>query len=99
MLIYCAHRYGGNEKNKRSAEKIIKLLQTNDPDNTYISPIHTFGYVYNDLSYDRGMELCLSLLSKCNVLLVIGDESKGVKLEIDYAKRNGIPMLFMKGVV
>ena len=99
MLIYCAHRYGGNEKNKRSAERTIKMLQITNPDITFISPIHAFGYVYNDLSYDEGMELCLSLLSKCNALLVIGEESKGVKLEIEFAKRNGIPMLFMKGVV
>ena len=98
MLIYCAHQYGGDEKNKRSAERTIKMLQLKDPNNTYISPIHTFGYMYKDIPYDRGMELCLSLLSKCNALLVIGEESKGVKLEIEFAKRNGIPMLFTKGV-
>ena len=97
MLIYCAHKYGGNQLNKISVEKTIRYLQTNDPDNTYISPIHTFGYIYYDVSYDKGMELCLSLLAKCDALLVLSEESEGVRLEIEYAKRNGKPMLFMRG--
>ena len=95
MLIYCAHKYGGNEKNKAKVEMIIKALQKNHPGYTFISPIHTFGYMYEHLSYDDGMNLCLSLLSKCDALVVLSDESEGVRREIEYAKRHSIPVLWL----
>lgn len=99
MLIYCAHKYGGDEKNKARVEAIIKTLQKNDLDNTYISPIHTFGYMYDHLSYDEGMDLCLSLLSKCDALLVLSDESEGVRREIEFAVKNRLNILYAKETI
>jgi hypothetical protein len=96
MLIYCAHKYGGKEENKNRAEMLVRTMQTTDTKNTYISPIHTFGYMYNDLSYDEGMELCLSLLDKCDTLYVLSDESEGVRREIDFALKNRKNIFFMK---
>ena len=61
MLIYCAHKYGGNEANRCRVEALIRAIQISDPNNTYISPIHAFGYMYHDVSYDRGIDICLSL--------------------------------------
>jgi hypothetical protein len=92
MLIYCSHCYGGKEYNKIRAGEIIEKLQTSDPDNTYISPIHAFGFMYNSVSYDRGMDMCLSLLKVCDKLLVLSYESEGVRREIKFAKANGIPI-------
>ena len=68
-LIYCAHRFGGEDSNRVLAETKIKELQLNDPLNTYISPIHTFGFAYDLFPYDVGMNFCLSLLAKCDKLL------------------------------
>jgi hypothetical protein len=92
MLIYCAHKYGGNEDNKTLVEDKIRRLQIKDPLNTYISPIHTFGYMYDDMSYDVGMDLCLSLLERCDALLVLSGDSEGVKREKRFAILNNIPI-------
>lgn len=99
MLIYCAHKYGGDEKNKARVETFIKRLQKNNLENTYISPIHTFGFMYHHLSYDEGMDLCLSLLSKCDALCVLSEESEGVKREIDFAIKNRIQIFFAKETI
>ena len=92
MLIYCAHRYGGDEANKASVEAKVRELQKNDLQNTYISPIHAFGFMYNDVPYDRGIDMCLSLLAKCDALLVLSGESEGVRIEKTYAMLNGMPI-------
>lgn len=92
MLIYCAHKYGGLERNKQDAEDKIKHLQTNDPENTYISPIHAFGHLYNEVSYDKGMEMCFELLAVCGCMVVLSDTSEGVRREIEYSKANNIPI-------
>ena len=90
MLIYCAHKFGNSHKNRKRAEKIIERLQREDLENCYISPIHTFGYLYSKVSYEAGMELCFDLLMVCDKLLVLSEESKGVKQEIEMAKRLGM---------
>ena len=92
MRIYCSHRYGGDDKNKALAEEKIKSLQIKDKDNVYISPIHCFGFMYNDLAYDDGIHLCLELLKACDKMLVLSDESIGVKIEIETANKLGIPV-------
>ena len=90
MNIYCSHCYGGKEKNKQEAERKIKALQLDDLDNTYISPINTFGFMYEDIEYYTGLELCFNLLQACDKLLVLSEESTGVRLEIQLAKKLGI---------
>lgn len=92
MLIYCSHCYGSKEHNKLRAGTKIEELQTSDPNNTYISPIHAFGFMYDSVSYDRGMDMCLSLLRVCDKLLVLSTESEGVRREIEFAKEHGIPI-------
>lgn len=94
MLIYCAHKYGGDPANKDKVEEIISELQLCDSENTYISPIHTFGYLYDDVTYEDGMELCYDLLNACDKLLVLSEPSTGVLLEIDKAHELHIPIEF-----
>ena len=92
MLIYCSHKFGGSLENAKAAELKIKRLQLADPDNTYISPIHAFGFMYNDVSYEDGIEMCLDLLAKCDAMVILSEESRGVKVEIDYCHANKIPV-------
>ena len=96
MMIYCAHKYGGKEENKIRCETIVKHLQSDDLENTYISPIHTFGFMYNTIPYDEGMELCFGLLSACDELLVLSELSEGVKREIKIAKKMKIPIKYFE---
>ena len=90
MMIYCAHEYGGNPENKRNAEIIIKAMQKQDTANCYVSPIHCFGFLYDDLSYDAGMELCYDLLTVCDKLMVLSGPSEGVLREVRLALALGM---------
>ena len=59
-----------------------------DLENTYICPLLTFSHLqYGELGYDDEMDLCIDLLSECDQLIVASEIiSKGVQLEIDFAK-------------
>lgn len=92
MMIYCSHKYGGLEENKRICEAKVKALQLADLENTYVSPIHALGFMYDVVSYEQGMELCIDLLSVCDKMVVISEASKGVKIEIEQAEKMGIPI-------
>lgn len=97
-LIYISHPYGGNEENKQHVETIVKQLIYDNPKNTYISPIHTFGYTYHDVEYDSGLQYCLNLLDVCDEMLVFGDwqSSKGCKAELKHAIDNNILFKIME---
>ena len=58
-----------------------------DLENTYICPLLALSHLsYGEIGYEEEMNLCIDLLSKCNRLIVASDISKGVQLEIDFAK-------------
>lgn len=86
MRIYVSHKYGGDPVNKERAERIITELQMNDMENCYLSPIHAFGHLYDKLSYEDGMTLCLDLLETCDRMIVASDISRGVQKEIEMAQ-------------
>lgn len=91
MLIYCSHEYGGDPANIKSAGKIIRKLQMEDPENCYVSPLHCFSFMeYDDLTYEECMELCFDLLCACDEMLVLSQESEGVKREIEMANKIGM---------
>ena len=94
MLIYCSHKSGGKMENAKAAELKIKKLQLENPSNTYVSPIHTFGFMYHDVDYDTGLKWCLDLLSKCDMMIVLSEMSKGVRAEAKYCINNAIPIVF-----
>ena len=94
MLIYCSHKFGGKMENAKAVELKIKRLQLADPENTYVSPIHTFGFMYDTVSYEDGIGMCLDLLSKCDMMIVLSEMSKGVRAEIKYCIDNAIPIVF-----
>lgn len=92
-VIYVSHPYGGNEKNLQHIEKIMRILIEKMPNYLFISPVHAFGFEYEYLSYERGLNQCLWLLSKCDEMLVFGDytQSPGCQAEIKYCEDNDIP--------
>ena len=94
MLIYCSHKFGGKMENAKAIELKIKKLQLADPGNTYISPIHAFGFMYHDMEYDVGLRLCIDLLAKCDMMIVLSEMSKGVRAEAKYCINNAIPIVF-----
>ncbi len=92
--VYVAHPYGGNEENKLKVEDLVRKMVKNDSDILYISPIHSTGYLYNDVEYEKGMEYCFELLSICDELLLCEgwENSRGCKMEKAYAEKYGIPI-------
>ena len=87
MVIYISHPFGGKEDNKKKVEDIIHQLIHENPQHTYISPIHCFGFSYSDYSYEQGIDMCLKLLDVCDEMWVYGEwqTSKGCKIEVKHA--------------
>ena len=96
MLIYIAHKFSGDKKNIERAKKITHDLQVKDLANCYICPLLTFSHLeYGELGYDDEMELCLDILSECEMLIVASEISKGVQMEIDFAKLVGMEVQYL----
>ena len=94
MLVYVAHRYGGDPANIELAKKITHDLQVSDLDNCYICPLLTFSHLkYGEIGYEQEMEICLDLLSACDVLIIASDISEGVQKEIDFARMVGMEVI------
>lgn len=92
-LYYIAHPFTGDEYgNKYETEQIIKRLVKQHPDKTFISPIHTFGFLDGLISYEHSMDLCTSLLKRCDGLVLTGkwEESQGCGIERSIAYKEGI---------
>ena len=93
-VIYISHKFGGDKNNIEEIENIVRCLVKIHPQYLFVSPVHAFGYLYDDVDYDTGLDYTLWLLGKCDEVWVTGSEwssSKGVLAEIDYCKNNGIP--------
>lgn len=95
-LYYVAHRFGGNPANLERAKKITHDLQVADLDNCYICPLLNFSHLqYGEMGYRAEMDLCLDLLSACDVLIVASQPSKGVQEEMDFAHKVGMEVVYL----
>lgn len=87
MIYYVAHAYSADKSNIEKAKKITHDLQVKDLANCYICPLLTFSHLdYGEIGYDDEMELCLDILQNCDKLIVASEISKGVQMEINFAK-------------
>lgn len=93
-LIYVGGKYGGDENNKILIEKAIRHLRKQIPNAVFISPIHCFGYLYEDTEYLEGLDYCLSLLEKCDECILLSNwwDSNGGKIEFGCCKGADIPV-------
>ena len=97
MLVYVAHKHGGNPQNMERAKQITHDLQVNDLDNSYICPLLLFSHLrYGEIGYDAKMELCLDILQNCDKLIVASEISKGVEKEIDFANLVNMEVEFLE---
>lgn len=92
-IIYISHPYNGNEYNERMIKEIIVGLYKKYPNYLFISPVHAFDFLYKEVPYKQGIQMCLWLLEKCDEMWVFGDwaNSKGCNMEIEYCKKYNIP--------
>ena len=81
--VYVAHKYEGNRENIKKLGVVLRKLQKEHPENSYFSPLHNFSYLeYDDMPYEEVIECCIDWLTESDELLVVGDLSKGVEIEI-----------------
>lgn len=92
-LVYVAHPYGGKESNRKKIDVIMRDLVLNDTSHDYVSPIHNYGFMYlTGDEYQRGLDICLGLLSQCDVLVLCDgwEMSRGCQGEFEFAKKHSI---------
>lgn len=104
-LIYISGKYKGKEEYKQKFETVIKGLvelekgRTNNKeyDYVFISPVHTFGFLYDEVSYQEGIEYCLALLDRCDEIWMMDnwEESKGACIEFGYSMARDIPIRYI----
>lgn len=94
MLLYLAHKYQGKQENVERAKKIAHDLQMENPTQCVVCPLLNFSSLdYGEIGYEQEMEICLDLLSACDVLIVASDVSDGVRKEIDFARMVGMEVI------
>lgn len=89
-IVYVAHPYSGLSSNYEKVSDIMNVLCSKFSDKTFISPIHAYGFMYESVDYDKGINLCFKLLDLCDTVLLCGEweHSKGCNMEKDYALDN-----------
>lgn len=98
VKVYFAHPFQGSKDNVTELERIVRSVVTKNNENCEIvpvSPLHALGFLWEDVSYEYGLELCLELLNDCDVLALCGDwkSSYGCNVEYEFAKRHGITIV------
>lgn len=97
-VIYLSHAFGGKQENADEVAEIIRTLRKKLSDALFISPIHCFGFLYNDTEYQEGLDMTLWLLSKCDIMIAVGEISRGVQAEIDFCQRRKIPYIHTNNI-
>jgi len=94
-MIYVGHPFGGIHDNKAKVEKKVGDWVEKYPHMTFISPVHAFGFLYNDVTYEDGMEFCLELLSQCEAVIFCQgwENSRGCTMEMMHARKHNIPVI------
>ena len=94
MLLYLSHKYQGKQENIERVKKIAHDLQIENPTHCVVCPLLNFSCLdYGEIGYEQEMEICLDLLSVCDVLIVASDISDGVQKEIDFARMVGMEVI------
>lgn len=97
MIYYVAHKYQGSQRTYGLVRQIVHDMQVKDLQNTYICPLMTLSHLkYGEIGFDEEMELCIDILSVCDVLLVVGEITKGVQREIDFAELVGMEVRYLE---
>ena len=86
------------EKNRRKVDKICKgIIDEYDKEVIPVSPLHLFGFVENEEGLrNEIMQVCFFLIEGCDEVWSYGD-SKGCKLEEEYALQSNTPVVHKEG--
>ena len=92
-VVYISQPSSGLPINDRRIEETIKILVKEYPDILFVSPVHCFGFLYNELPWEEGISQCIGLLNLCDEMWVFGDwqKSRGCLYEVQYCQVHKIP--------
>ncbi len=95
-FIYVSHPFQNKPENVKDIERYITIWERIHQSYVFVSPVHCFGFMYEKMSYEDGLNWCLQLLSVCDEMWVCGDyeNSTGCCAEIDFCKNHYIPYSF-----
>ena len=93
--VYLCHEFDGVYDNAKIISDYIKTLVTYNKSALYISPVHLFGILYDNIDSKLYSKYCVSLLKDCDMMIVFGEESKSDECiyQIDYCKKHNIPVV------
>ena len=83
-VAYIAHPFLGKPENVKSVEDIMRKLMAKYQNYALYSPLHSIvGILYNELSYEVGMEHCYEFLKRSDALWLCQgwQKSRGCNLE------------------
>lgn len=95
-LIYVAQPFGGNTDVYKVARRVIRELIKTYPLASFVSPVLQYGFMYEDMAYIEGLEICINLLRQCDGLLLLKgwQESRGCIAEWATARALSIPIYY-----
>jgi hypothetical protein len=92
MLIYVSCDWNDTEK----AKIITNELQIDDRQNCYICPILAFSHLTDkDIAEWEKMEICLDLLSVCDMLIVANENTLWESKEVEFANMVGMEVHYL----
>lgn len=97
FIYICSPLRGDYEKNTENAETYCYVIMRHVPDAVPLAPHIYFPRFLDDNDEEErklGIAAGIALLDKCDELWAFGiyNPSEGMKYEIDYAKKHGIPV-------
>lgn len=88
VVLYVAHPFGGDLDNVSRAEIHLSKLRKLLPRHTLVSPIHNWGYLNYELTGQvEAISNCVSLLLRCDALVLAGRRAMGFELKESYFKQ------------
>ena len=95
IVVYVCHEFGVKKENAEKVARLIEMFVNVYPNICFVSPIHTFGYMYDSVDYDKGVEFFLTRLDMCDEMLTFGCKSLswGFLFEKRYFERYKIPII------
>lgn len=100
-IVYISHPYGNSEVNKLHIEKIITSMCKSKKitaEYLIVSPVHNFGFMYDDVDYETGINFCIDLLGASDIMIVFGDwkSSRGCTMEVEHCLKTKKPYVVIE---
>ncbi len=102
ILFYVAGPYSGNVKENIEKAEAVSINLIRNGFHVITPHKNTAGYEKYEgdgkIKYETWLEMDLNLLSRCDALFVMAnsDGSNGVKKEIEFALKRGMPIIYEK---